>query len=53
MDVDYLYSDVPNKRVVPNKRAVTKQQFLPTVIFVYYYVVPNKREFMGFYSNNK
>ena len=49
---NYLYSDVPNKCVVPNKHAVTKQQMLPTRNFLDCYVVPNKCEFMDFYPNN-
>ena len=38
------YSSVPNKRVGWNKRVGTKQQSLPTRIFTYCYVLPNKRE---------
>ena len=49
----YYYSDVSNKRVVPNKRAVTKLQFLLTCIFTYCYGVPNKQEFMDFFPSDK
>ena len=49
MSVNVRYSDVPNKRVVPNKPAVTKWQILPTHIFAYCYLVPNKLELMDFF----
>ena len=37
-----VYSGVPNKRVVPNIFVVTKQQILPTRIFIYCYLLSNK-----------
>ena len=40
---------MPNKRAVPPKRADTKYQILPTLIFTHCNVVPYKREFMDFF----